>query len=119
LRLKPPKTKRGRRNIKLDADAVAVLRAHRLAQMQLRLVLGQGGQPTIVFSDIEGKHMRPNYVSRNWHKFIVTRKLRNVSFHALRHTHASISIRVGVDLLTLSRRLGHSSVKETLDTYGT
>jgi integrase len=41
-----------------------------------------------------------------------------VSFHALRHTHASVLIRAGVDILTISRRLGRSKPSVTLDTYG-
>jgi integrase len=41
-----------------------------------------------------------------------------VSFHALRHTHASTLIRAGVDILTVSRRLGHGKPSVTLDTYG-
>ena len=36
----------------------------------------------------------------------------------MRHTHASALIRAGVDVLTVSRRLGHSSTSMTLDVYG-
>ena len=42
LRLKPPKTKRGRRNITLTADAVKVLRAHLTWQKKTRLKIGAG-----------------------------------------------------------------------------
>ena len=42
LRLKSPKTKRGRRNIGLPAEAVAMLRAHKVKQLELRLLLGPG-----------------------------------------------------------------------------
>jgi integrase len=54
LRLKPPKTKRGRRNIKLLARAVAMLRGHKLEQMQLRLALGMGKieSTTLIFGTI-------------------------------------------------------------------
>jgi integrase len=41
-----------------------------------------------------------------------------VKFHALRHTHASTLIKAGVDVLTISRRLGHSKAAMTLDVYG-
>jgi integrase len=41
-----------------------------------------------------------------------------VSFHALRHTHVSILIDQGVDLLKISRRIGHSKASTTLDKYG-
>jgi integrase len=37
---------------------------------------------------------------------------------SLRHTHASTLIRAGVDILTVSRRLGHNKASVTLDTYG-
>ena len=65
LRVKPPKTKRGRRNIGLAADAIAMLRAHKVKQMEIRLALGQGGQPTLVFSSIEGEMLSPDNLSRD------------------------------------------------------
>ena len=117
LRLKAPKTKRGRRSITLPQEAIAVLRAHKIRQMQLRLELGQGGAPTIVFSTIEGEHLKPNGISRSWRQTCKARRLPRVSFHALRHTHASTLIRAGVDILTISR-LGHSGAAMTLDVYG-
>ena len=36
----------------------------------------------------------------------------------MRHTHASILIASGVDIKTVSARLGHASASFTLDTYG-
>src|SRR6476660_2351842 len=94
------------------------LRAHRKWQIELRLALGQGGQPSLVFSTIEGGLLSPNGISRSWRQTCAARKLPRVQFHALRHTHASTLIRAGVDVLTISRRLGHSSASMTLDVYG-
>lgn len=34
-----------------------------------------------------------------------------------RHSHASILLNQGVDIVTVSKRLGHESIKMTLDTY--
>jgi integrase len=45
-------------------------------------------------------------------------KLPKVSLHALRHTHASQLIASGMDVLTISRRLGHGETSVTLDVYG-
>jgi len=118
LRVKPPKTKRGRRNITLPPEGVTMLRAHRKWQIELRLALGQGGQPSLVFTTIEGGLLSPNGISRSWRQTCAARKLPRVQFHALRHTHASTLIRAGVDVLTISRRLGHSSASMTLDVYG-
>jgi integrase len=118
LRIKPPKSRRGRRSVALPPETVAMLRAHKVRQMELRLALGQGGQPTLVFSTIEGKLLSPNGLSRNWRQTCAAKKLPRVQFHALRHTHVSALIRAGVDILTISRRIGHSNASITLDVYG-
>jgi integrase len=49
---------------------------------------------------------------------VTAKKLSEVTFHALRHTHASVLIRKCVDILTISRRLGHYKPSVTLDFYG-
>ncbi len=73
LRVKPPKTRRGRRNLKLPAEAVAMPRAHRIEQMKLRLALGLGktDTETLVFSDVEGEMLKPHTVSRAWRRAVV------------------------------------------------
>jgi integrase len=113
-------SKRGRRSIKLPADAVAMLRAHKVEQMQLRLQLGLGKieAETFVFSTIEGKPLSPDNLSRDWRRVCASKGLPRVSFHSLRHTHASMLIASGVDILAVSRRLGHSRASTTLDVYG-
>ena len=40
------------------------------------------------------------------------------TFHSLRHAHASTLIAAGLDVLTISRRLGHGSPAITLGVYG-
>lgn len=120
LRVKPPKTKRGRRNITLPLDAVAMLRAHKVAMLELRLRLGIAAikPESWVFSTVEGGLLSPDNLSRDWRRVSGARKLPQVSFHGLRHTHASVLIGKGVDILTISRRLGHYKPSVTLDTYG-
>jgi integrase len=109
LRLKSPKTKRGRRNISLPPSAVVVLRAHKVKLLELRLALGMGNiaPETLVFSTIEGGLLRPRNLSKAWSRVQAEKKLPRVSFQALRFSHVSVLIRSGVDVLTISRRLGH------------
>ena len=120
LRLKPPKTKRGRRSISLPPETVAMLRELKVEQMQIRLAVGLGKLEgtTLVFGTIEGGLRSPRAVSRAWRRFVVSKGLPKLQFHALRHTHVSILIRKGVDILTISRRIGHSKPSVTLDVYG-
>lgn len=43
--------------------------------------------------------------------------LEQIRLHDLRHSHASMLIHMGFGILEISERLGHESVKTTLDTY--
>jgi integrase len=61
--------------------------------------------------------MSPDYISRKWRRTVKALGLSRVKFHALRHSHASALIARGVDVLTVSRRLGHGSPTITLTTY--
>ena len=115
LRIKPPKTQAGRRQVPLPPTALAALEAHRARQAALRLALGQGKpEPdALVFCTLEGGPLSPDDLSRNW-----SHRRLGVSFHALRHTYASVLIDAGLDVLTVSRRLGHGSPATTLNVYG-
>jgi len=118
LRFKGPKSRHGKREISLPPSAIEGLRQHRRQQLELRLQLGVGkpSDDALVFSDHEGKPISPNNLSTWWRRAIA--KLPNVShvkFHALRHSHASALIAAGVDLVKVSRRLGHGSI--TLNVY--
>lgn len=42
---------------------------------------------------------------------------RDVTFHALRHTHASMLLSQGAQVLTVSKRLGHKDANITLEIY--
>lgn len=43
--------------------------------------------------------------------------LKPIRVHDLRHSHASMLIELGVTPLEIAERLGHESIKTTLDTY--
>ncbi|MFT8351165.1 tyrosine-type recombinase/integrase [Clostridium saccharoperbutylacetonicum] len=45
------------------------------------------------------------------------KSLKQITFHALRHTHATLLIFNGENIKVVSERLGHKSISETLDTY--
>jgi integrase len=43
--------------------------------------------------------------------------LKKIRFHDLRHTHATILVENKANIKAVQERLGHSSIKTTLDTY--
>ena len=119
LTFKSPKTRHGRRTVTLPASTVAVLREHRKAQQEhrLRFGLGKAGTDALVFPDWDGSPRSPRALTLEWGKKAKAAGL-TVSFHSLRHTCASILIADGLDVLSLSRRLGHGSAAITLGVYG-
>jgi integrase len=42
---------------------------------------------------------------------------KGASLHTVRHSHASLLLSDGVDIATVSERLGHSSVRTTAEIY--
>ncbi|HEX9322844.1 MAG TPA: site-specific integrase [Xanthobacteraceae bacterium] len=120
LRFKEPKTARSRRSISLALSVVAALREHRKNQLEQRLAFGLGKPPAdgLVFTTLDGNPRSPNDIGQRFSVAMTAAGLPHVSLHTLRHTHASILIREGVDILTISRRLGHSSAAITLGVYG-
>jgi integrase len=119
LRFKAPKTRQSRRNVSLPASTIDALKAHRAAQLALRLQLGMGRLEAddLVFSTIDGSPIPPNNLSRDWARISRSRKLPKVMLHALRHSHVSALISAGLDVLTVSQRIGHANAATTLKVY--
>jgi len=120
LRFKAPKTKHGRRSVSLAASVVAELRLHRKQQQEhrLRLGLGKATDDALVFPKWDGTPRVPTTTSTEWTRTLAQLGLPPISLHALRHTHASQLIAEGMDVLTISRRLGHGTPTITLGVYG-
>jgi integrase len=119
LRFKEPKSDAGQRDIALPDIVVEALREHRRQQLQTRLQLGLGKitSDALLFARLDGGPCSPNTFSKDWAKRATGIGLSQITFHALRHTHASHLIDRGVDIVRISKRLGHSSPTVTLDTY--
>ena len=111
LRFKSPKSKAGRRDIGLPEIVVDALRDHRRQQLELRMALGAGkpSADALVFPDLEDGPQAPSNVSRAWGLVAADLGMPEITLHGLRHTHASQLIEAGVDIVTISKRLGHAS----------
>jgi integrase len=118
LRFKGPKSKAGVRDITLPAIVIETLREQRKQLLERRLMLGQGkfADKDLVFPAWDGTPQQPNAFGAAWSKLQAELGIA-VSFHGLRHTHASQLIDAGVDVVTIARRLGHSSPAITLQVY--
>jgi len=65
----------------------------------------------------KGSYAEPRVISYRFKKNIKDAGIRPIHFHVLRHTFATRCVEQGIDIATLSKLLGHASIKLTLDTY--
>ena len=107
------KGKRGR-NVSVTPEDMAVIR--RFMEIQYA-AFGRfpADAPLLTF---DGSWLRPTTVSREFTR--IRKRLglpERLTYHSLRHTHATWCLVNGCDIKTLSERLGHADVATTLRIY--
>jgi site-specific recombinase XerD len=71
----------------------------------------------VIFT-VQGKTLTPDYISRKFKNYVTTAKLNSkLTFHSLRATFASWLIQRGASIVSVSKILGHSSIKVTESHY--
>ena len=118
-RFGPPKTASGEaRRVDLDANTVGVLLAQQLAQQTEREVWGDAyNEHGLVFAREDGSPVPPGDVTAAFYRLTDAAGLRRVRLHDLRHGQASLMLAAGISIAVVSKRLGHSSISITSDTY--
>lgn len=117
VRYKEPKSGRSR-TVALSETVVEELQAWRARQAQefLRLGLRPDGN-TFVVTQADSKPLQPNSLTHEWVRLAAAKKLPDVRFHDLRHSHATHLLAANIHPKVASERLGHSKVGITLDLY--
>ena len=73
----------------------------------------------LVFPSAEGRpSQHDNVVKRHYNPALRNAGLRQVSFHSLRHSNASMRIQAGQNIKYIQSQMGHASINITLDIYG-
>lgn len=115
-----PKTKNSRRRILLLKEDVDVLRHYQEWQQQYAEDLGDKyAMRELVFASPFGTPISPTNFTRRYFRPLLRRCGIDeaFTFHGLRHTHATLLLQQGVNPKIVQERLGHSSIKVTMDTY--
>ncbi|MDL2248369.1 site-specific integrase, partial [Tyzzerella sp. OttesenSCG-928-J15] len=99
------KTQAGMRTISIPDTVLKLLREYRTECIETRLKLGnlwEGAEPgtSYVFLGNNGKAMFPASPSKWFNKFLKNNNLPPLEFHGLRHSHASILVAEGIDIVT-------------------
>ncbi len=136
--VKGTKTVSGNREIKLPDICFSMLKEWKAQQKELSLKLGTAWEgyrgkefdDNYIFIRTEdhiGQHMGIDTPSHKFQQIIEMYnnsvddpdlKLPVIRLHDLRHTSATLLLAKGVDIETVSHRLGHANPSVTLDVYG-
>ena len=115
---KEPKTSHSRRRVAMTPKLALFLREYKEQRESLSLHLGKLlSLDDLVFANIEGKPLDPGVLSHTFHRIAIQAGLKDVHFHTLRHTFASLMLMKGAKPKVISEALGHSSVAFTMDVY--
>ena len=133
---KDTKTHGSSRIVSIPSSVVALLREHRVEQVEQRFKLGdQWEDNNLIFTQWNGKPMH-TATPRQWLTKFLTRyneriasdadispndkevlTLPLIPYHGLRHTSATLLIAGNADIKTVSARLGHTLTSTTADVY--
>ena len=119
-RFKEPKTRKGKRDIAITNNMVEELKNYRHWQ-SMKLFEGGvriSGTTQVITGDTLGILPRQAGKEGRYTRIVRKANLAHRKFHSLRHTHASNLLSEEIPIGVVSRRLGHSTISMTFDTYG-
>nr|DAX73990.1 MAG TPA: RECOMBINASE CRE [Caudoviricetes sp.] len=115
-----PKTKRSKRVITLDDETLNILKLWKRQQIKEYFQAGKAYQhdSNYIFTNSKGKWLLTATMKVKLSSFFCKHnKLKKITPHGFRHTHASLLFEAGITAKIISDRLGHNNVQTTLDMY--
>lgn len=106
------KNKSSRRTISVDRETMKLIQHH------ISAMKGTPNPENLLFCDAEGNPIKRNYIEKIARRTFNAMGLPDFTFHGLRHTHATLLLKEGINFKALQHRLGHSTFQQTMDTYG-
>ena len=114
-----PKTRFGRRTIKVGEATLQNLRSHKgNVDGQKRNAGKHWTNMDLVFPNSVGKPHDASNIRLEFNQVLDHAGIPRIRFHDLRHTAASILLNHKIPVIVVSRILGHSRPSVTLDLYG-
>lgn len=117
--LQTPKTKNSKRVISIDPTTLSILKSWKKDQIKIYFKNGKHfeGDNNFIFTNQRADWVHIHNFIPYFKRFVTDHKLKPITPHGLRHTHASLLFSAGVEPKNISDRLGHSTVQITLDLY--
>lgn len=117
LQFKDPKNKTSNRAVALSMNVINVLKKHKAAQKKSMLSFGKKqAEKDLICSLQNGDPIVPATVTKRFQEVTEDAGYK-ITFHQLRHAHASYLLKQGIHPKVVAERLGHSTISTTLDIY--
>lgn len=114
----PTKNESSMRKIPIDSHSMQLLKVHKAEQELLFEKFSIKNSSNFIFYNLKDGVVSSNAVNKYLKKKLKELNInRNMTLHGLRHTHASILLYSGVNILNVSKRLGHANLETTMSTY--
>lgn len=114
-----PKTKAGKRRVKVWPGVLQSLQDHRNRQELQKLFTGERWKENdLIFPSSVGTAGYPSNLRIDFNNVLARAGISKIRFHDLRHTAASLMLNHNVPVIVVSNILGHSKPSITLDVYG-
>ena len=114
------KTDSSRRSFKMIPEVKAILLEHRerqeLYRKQFRRSYSKKYTDMVCVNPL-GELIKPSYITAHFPTLLRQNELRDIRFHDLRHTCASLLVSLDVNMKVIQRYLGHSNMSTTADIY--
>lgn len=112
------KTTKSKRTIPIPANIVKELKAHGTRQKREKVLYGPDYQDNnLLFCYPDGTMIEPKNLTRWFQTILEHAKLPKARLHDIRHSHASLLLKKGINPKVIQERLGHSTIGITLDLY--
>ncbi|HGA1305747.1 TPA: tyrosine-type recombinase/integrase [Streptococcus suis] len=112
-----PKSKAGVRVISIDKKTINLLRLYKNRQRQIFIETG-ARVSSVVFATPLKEYQNMATRQESLDRRIAEIGIPRFTFHAFRHTHASLLLNAGISYKELQYRLGHATLAMTMDIYG-
>lgn len=117
-KLLTPKTKKALRTIKVDDESWDLLQKLILSNKASRLAAGKVNiEDKFIFIRDEFRPLRLAYPNEILTSLCRRFGFREIKFHGLRHTHASLLFAAGARMKEVQERLGHARIDTTMNIY--
>lgn len=123
--LGPTKTKRSR-IVYVPEPFMKEIKEYAKKQKKLEIACGSSWNPmldddgkpvNLLFTKKDGFPSHPDGLTGRWRDIVKRHNLPPLNLHGLRHTYASFAVSNGVNFKVIQEQLGHTDIKQTLNTY--